>query len=61
MKIQKAFKFRLNTKHKDTSKLFQFANCCRFVWNKCLASNKLAVENKQKIAFYEEASFWLTL
>jgi putative transposase len=61
MKIQKAFKFRLNTKRKDTSKLFQFAGCCRFVWNKCLASNKLAVKNKQKIAYYQETSFWLTL
>ena len=61
MKIQKAFKFRLNTKKKDTSKLFQFAGACRFVWNKCLYINKKALEQKQKIMYYNETSFWLTL
>ena len=61
MKIQKAFKFRLNTKKKDTSKLFQFAGACRFVWNKCLYINKKALEQKQKIMYKDEMQFWLKI
>ena len=61
MKIQKAFKFRLNTNKKDTRWLLQFAGACSFVWNKCLYISKKVLEQKQKIMYYNETSFRLTL
>ena len=58
MKIRKAFKFRLNVNLKQSEKMFQFAGCCRFVWNKCWHLNKRRLQNKLHILRYQEMAFW---
>ncbi len=41
--------------------MVQFSGASRFVWNKCLAMNLARLESKQRILWYEEMAFWLTL
>jgi len=61
MKRRKAFKFRLNMKPELEEKFFQFAGCCRFVWNKALSLNLERLKNKQAIMYYFELDFWSKL
>jgi IS605 OrfB family transposase len=41
--------------------MVQFSGAGRFVWNKCLAMSLSRLESKQRILWYEEMAFWLTL
>lgn len=59
--IRKAFRFRLNTSAELNGKLSEYAGCCRFLWNKALAMNLSRLEEGQKILWYQEFSFWMTL
>ena len=61
MIIRKAYKFRLNTKLNQQHKLFQFAGCCRFLWNKCWHINRERLKNGQRIMRYQEMDFWSKL
>jgi len=60
MIIRKAFKFKLKTDSAIDDKLSQMAGCCRFVWNKALATNLDRLKNKQPLLWYNESAFWLT-
>lgn len=57
----KAYKFRLEPTYKQAKTLFEIAGACRFVWNKALRMNLRRLEDKQKILWRDELSFWLTL
>ena len=59
--VRKAYKVRLKTSQDIEVKLARFCGSTRFVWNKCLAMNLERLENKQKILWYQEMAFWLTL
>jgi IS605 OrfB family transposase len=59
--VRKAYKVRLKTSQDIEAKLARFCGSTRFVWNKCLAMNLERLENKQKILWYQEMAFWLTL
>ena len=59
--VRKAYKVRLKTNQDIEAKLVRFCGSARFVWNKCLAMNLERLENKQKILWYQEMAFWLTL
>ena len=59
--VRKAYKVRLKTNQDIEAKLARFCGSARFVWNKCLAMNLERLENKQKILWYQEMAFWLTL
>ena len=61
MIVRKAFKFILNVKKSDSVNFFQFAGCCRFLWNKCLKINQYRLKNKQSIMRYQELDFWSKL
>ena len=61
MKIVKAFKYRLKTDAKIELKLNSYSGCTRFVWNKFLSLNLDRLNNKTKMFWYNEMSFWLTL
>ena len=62
MIVHKAYKFKLRINHPDTAaKLYQFAGCARFVWNKVLALNLSRLERKQRLMWYTETAFWLTV
>jgi putative transposase len=61
MLIRKAFKFRLNVSQQQRKKLFAFAGCCRFVWNKCWHLNKSRLSEKSRILRYQELDFWVKL
>lgn len=61
MKIRKAFKFRLNVPLKRQKEFFEFAGCCRFLWNKCLAINLFRLNNNLRILRYNELDFWSKL
>lgn len=61
MNIRKAYKFKLKTTSDIEQKFDIFSGQCRFLWNKVLAFNIERLENKQKIFWHYEASFWLTL
>ena len=54
-------KFRLNVDVELNLCLSNYAGGCRFLWNKTLALNLSRLENKQKILWYQELSFWTTL
>ncbi|MGH1372966.1 MAG: RNA-guided endonuclease InsQ/TnpB family protein [Cellvibrionaceae bacterium] len=58
--IRKAYKFRLEPTLKQINDLQSWVGQARFVWNKVLRMNLDRLERKQKILYYEEASFWLT-
>ena len=58
---RKAFKFRLKISE-EVEKLFSsYSGGSRFLWNKCLAMNLLRLEEKQRILWYRELNFWLSL
>jgi len=59
--VRKAYKVRLKTNKEIEAKLVRFCGSARFVWNKYLAMNLERLENKQKILWYQEMAFWLTL
>jgi len=59
--IRKAFKFRLSPTEEQTQKMFDFAGCSRFLWNKILAHNLQRLNQKAPIFWYQEMSFWTTL
>ena len=59
--IRKAFRFRINTNKELNHQLSEHVGCCRFLWNKALALNLSRLEKGQKILWYEELSFWMTL
>jgi len=59
--VRKAYKVRLKTNQDIEAKLARFCGSTRFLWNKCLAMNLERLENKQKILWYQEMAFWLTL
>ena len=61
MKIQKAYKFRLNTTPEIAEKMTQFAGNTRFLWNKALAMNLLRLNEKQKLIWYNEFDFYSKL
>ncbi|MDA9163620.1 helix-turn-helix domain-containing protein, partial [Rickettsiaceae bacterium] len=61
MKIIKAFKYKLKTNTQQEQKLSEVCGCTRFVWNKFLALNLDRLNNKHKMLWYNEMSFWLTL
>ena len=61
MKVRKAFKYRLNVSKEKQSKFFQFAGCCRFVWNKCWRLNLERLTDKHRILRYTELDFWVKL
>ena len=51
---REAFKFRLEPKPAARILLAQFAGCCRFVWNKALALQKMLLEEKQSCLSYNK-------
>ena len=59
--VRKAYKYRLKTNKETEAILTRFCGSARFVWNKCLALNLERMENKQKILWYQEMAFWLTV
>ena len=61
MKMIKAFKYKLKTNTEEEQKLSEVSGCTRFVWNKFLALNLDRLNNKHKMLWYNEMSFWLTL
>jgi len=61
IKIRKAYKFRLNTNTETEKIMSQYAGNCRFLWNKALKINLFKLENKQKIAYYQELDFFSKL
>lgn len=61
MYIRKAFKFRLNVSKEKQAEFFNFAGCCRFVWNKAIRINRARLDGKQKIMRYQELDFWSKL
>ena len=60
-KILKAYKFRLEPTRKQEKSLVDIAGSVRFIWNKALGMNLRRLEDKQKILWRDELSFWLTL
>ena len=61
MKIRQAFLFKLKTNAEIENKLNKFTGSCRFVWNKFLALNLDRLKSKQKLFWYAEQCFWLTI
>jgi putative transposase len=61
VKIQKAYKVRLKTNLETETILSCFCGSARFLWNKCLAMNLERLEKGQRILWYPELAFWLTL
>ncbi len=59
--VRKAYKVSLKTNQDIETNLVRFCGSARFVWNKSLAMNLERLENKQKILWYQEMAFWLTL
>jgi len=59
--IRKAFRFRINANTELIHQLSEYVGCCRFLWNKALALNLSRLEESQKILWYQELSFWMTL
>jgi IS605 OrfB family transposase len=60
-KIRKAYRFRLKTNKEIESRLSGICGCARFLWNKSLAMNLTRLECGQRILWYNEQAFWLTL
>jgi putative transposase len=60
MLIRKAFCYRLEPTPGQRQKLFQFAGCCRLVWNKGLALQKEKLDLKEKLLSYAELTKELT-
>ncbi len=58
MKIKKAFKFRLRPTPEQSQKMYEFAGCTRFVWNKALGLNLARLSQKHPILYYQELDFW---
>lgn len=61
MRVRKAYKFRLKTTPALEQKLFRQAGCCRWVWNQVWRLNQRRLENHQRLIWYQEAAFWLSL
>ena len=59
--LRKGFLFRLKPSADIEAKLTNYVGAGRFLWNKVLALNLARLENKQKLIWYREMSFWLTL
>lgn len=60
MNIRKAYKFKLKTNEEIEQKFNIYSSHSRFLWNKVLAINKFKLENKHKMFWYYESSYWLT-
>ncbi|RPI42040.1 MAG: transposase, partial [Bacteroidetes bacterium] len=60
-KIRKAYRFQIKTNQEIESRLSGICGCARFLWNKCLAMNLTRLECGQRILWYNEQAFWLTL
>jgi putative transposase len=54
MIIRKAYKYRLKKTLEDLKLLAQTAGCCRLVWNRALALQKIRLDNSLKILTYAE-------
>jgi len=61
MIIKKAYKFKLKTNAVQRHEFAKYAGHCRFIWNKFLRLNLDRLRAKQKMLWYNEMSFWLTL
>ena len=61
MLIRKAYKYKLKTTPDIEQKLVNFSGQTRFVWNKVLALCLSRLDDKQKLLWYNEAAYWLTL
>jgi len=48
-KIRKAYNFRLKPTPEIEQRFDEFANACRFIWNKSLAVQKEKLETKEKL------------
>ncbi len=59
-KLLRAYKFRLEPTMKQEKILVDIAGATRFVWNKALRMNLTRLEDKNKILWRDELSFWLT-
>jgi putative transposase len=61
MKIVKSFKYRLKTNTEIKHKMENFCGGARFVWNKFLALNLARLAAGEKIFWYYQMCYWLTL
>lgn len=61
MKIKKAYRFKIKTNSKLEEVFSIYAGHCRFIWNRFLRLNLDRLRSKQKMLWYNEMSFWLTL
>ena len=52
----KAYKYRLKLTDKQSSKIRQFAGCCRFIYNKMLGIEKENYKNSNKLIGYNQAT-----
>ncbi len=59
--FRKGFLFRLKPSLETEGKLANYVGAGRFLWNKALGLNLCRLENNQKLLWYQELSFWLTL
>ncbi|MDJ0651462.1 MAG: transposase [Simkaniaceae bacterium] len=59
--IKKAFKFRVKPNDDQLQKMHKYPGHGRFLWNKVLSMNLERLENKYKLIWYVESSYWLTL
>ena len=60
MKQRKAYKFRLKAKPYQKAIFQKQAGCCRFLWNKALASQKERLDAGEKVLRYVEMAKLLT-
>ena len=60
MKILQAYKFQLQPKAEQNQQMKQFAGCCRFVWNRGLATEKDNYEQGGKYLGYNNLAKQLT-
>ncbi len=61
MIIRKAYKYRLKACPEVLKLIAQVAGCCRLIWNRALALQKLRLDNGLKILTYAEACKELAL
>jgi putative transposase len=60
-KQRQGYRFKLELKHKYLDHLNQALGANRFVWNKLLAMNLHRLRNKQRILWYNEMAWFITL
>jgi IS605 OrfB family transposase len=61
MKINKAYRYRLQPTPEQAAQFEVFAGHCRFIWNKFLHMNLFRLQNKQRIMYYQEMDFFSKL